>query len=243
LNSTTIGTTIYLSTIESYFIMSKLCLIVGFGAGVGTGIAKTFAQAGYNLSLIARKAYDATSLQTCLGLAADTTITISTYQADAANTEQLQAILAQSLTADGTPTVIIYNVVVPRFSLPSHLTPEALTADFNANVIGALTTVQAVLPALQQAQQGTILFTGGGWAHYPWAEASAISIGKAGLRSLALTLNEEFAQTPIRIGMLSIMGAVAEATAFSPDAIGQAFLARVHETDVPFKPEVLFTGK
>lgn len=41
--------------------------------------------------------------------------------------------------------------------------------------------------------KGRVLFTGGGGAQYPWDQAASPSIGKAGLRSLALTSGQELA--------------------------------------------------
>ncbi len=34
--------------------MKPLCIIIGFGTGVGLGIARAFGQAGFQLGLIAR---------------------------------------------------------------------------------------------------------------------------------------------------------------------------------------------
>jgi NAD(P)-dependent dehydrogenase (short-subunit alcohol dehydrogenase family) len=110
------------------------------------------------------------------------------------------------------------------------------------NVIGALVAAKAVLPAMRSQGQGSLLFTGGGWAHYPWDEASSISIGKAGLRSLTLTLAQELANTGIRVGMLSIMGQVALNTPFAPDRIGAAFLELYRQPTAEFQSETLFHG-
>jgi NAD(P)-dependent dehydrogenase (short-subunit alcohol dehydrogenase family) len=87
-----------------------------------------------------------------------------------------------------------------------------------------------------------ILFTGGDWAHYPWDEAAEIAVGKAGLRSLTLTLAHELAATNIRAGMVSIMGQVAPNTPFDPDRIGEALLELHQQSTADFQPELMFKG-
>lgn len=219
----------------------KVCVIVGFGQGVGLGVAKAFAGAGYSLALLARNIAKVQPLVN--SLTNEHGVDIELINTDAANETSLRDALALAHAEVGPADVLIYNVVAPTFVLPSALSADQLVSDFRANVVGALVATQAVLPAMRERGSGTILFTGGGWAHYPSAQASAISIGKAGLRSLAFTLNEELAGSGIRAGMLSIMGAVAPGTPFDPEVIGDAFLVRVQEPGPTFAPEVLFHGR
>jgi NADP-dependent 3-hydroxy acid dehydrogenase YdfG len=100
--------------------------------------------------------------------------------------------------------------------------------------------VQAVLPSMKSSRQGSLLFTGGAWAHYPWDEASSIGMGKAALRSLVLSLAQELTDAGIRVGMVSIMGQVAPGTSFDPDLIGDAFLAMYRQPPEGYQPEFLF---
>jgi NADP-dependent 3-hydroxy acid dehydrogenase YdfG len=109
-------------------------------------------------------------------------------------------------------------------------------------VAGALAAALAVLPAMQARGEGSLLFTGGGFAHHPSAATSSIGIGKAALRALALCLAEELAPTPLRVGLLSIMGMVRAGGLFDPLRIGEAFLALHHRLAEDPSPEALFRG-
>ena len=60
--------------------------------------------------------------------------------------------------------VLIYNAFSATPAPPSQIPLEALVGDFRVNVGGALAAVQAVLPAMQARERGTILLTGGGLA-------------------------------------------------------------------------------
>jgi len=138
--------------------------------------------------------------------------------------------------------VLVYNAVVPTFGKPSTLSASQLVNDFRIDVAGALVATQTVLPSMRSRRKGCILFTGGGWAHYPWDEAASIGIGKAGLRSLALVLAQELENSGIRVGLISIMGHVALGTPFDPDSVGQAFLKAYERPQSEHEPELLFKG-
>ncbi len=219
--------------------MKPLCIIVGFGTGVGLGMARAFGNAGFQLGLIARNPSKYAAVITTL---TESGIEVATAAADVAHEPELRAAIAKLQQAQGTAEVLLYNAVSPNFGKPTTITPSQLTQDLAVNLVGALVAVQAVLPDMKASQRGSILFTGGGWAHYPRDEASSISMGKAALRSLALTLAQELSETEIRVGMVSVMGQVAPDTAFDPDKIGEAFLAMHRQSTVGYEPELLFQG-
>jgi NADP-dependent 3-hydroxy acid dehydrogenase YdfG len=214
-------------------------IVVGVGPGVGGGIAHAFASAGYNLSLLSRDPSKQTEL---LQQLRQTGATVETVAANAGNTIQLSSAIEEACAKLGSPDVLLYNAVALSQGTPSKIDPDGLTRDFSVNVSGALAAAQAVLPAMSMKRSGTILFTGGGWAHYPSAQFSSISIGKAGLRHLALMLNDELTGTGVRAAILTIMGMVAEGTAFAPQKIGQAFLKMARSPDEQFQPEIQFVG-
>jgi short-subunit dehydrogenase len=214
--------------------MSKpLCTIVGFGSGVGLGVARAFGQAGFQLALISRNPEKYADELKNLALAG---IEAKTVSADARDERALQS----AITRQDTPEVLVYNTVSGSYGKPTTLTGELAIEDFKINVVGALIAANAVLSGMQAQSEGSILFTGGGWAHYPWDEAASVSIGKAGLRSLAMTLAQELQSTNIRVGLVSIMGQVAPGTAFDPDKIGAAFLAMHQQPAAGYETELMF---
>ncbi|BAZ08404.1 short-chain dehydrogenase/reductase SDR [Calothrix sp. NIES-4071] len=218
--------------------MKPLCIIVGFGTGVGLGIARAFGQAGFQLGLIARNPSKYTgALQSLLEAGIDATF----EAADVSNEKSLTDAISR-LQQSSTAEVLIYNVVSPTYGKPTSLDAEQVVQDFRANVVGALVAAKAVVPSMKTQEHGSILFTGGGWAHYPWDEASSISIGKAGLRSLTFTLSQELSNTNVRVGMVSIMGQVAPDTPFDPDKIGAVFLKMHNQSKDEYQTEILFKG-
>ncbi len=218
---------------------APLLTLIGFGPGNGHGIARAFGAAGYRLALLARAPAKSAAALAEFSAAG---FTAEAFAADAGNPDSLNAALAAVTANHGATDVLIYNAYAPSFGRPSTMTPASLAADFSVNVTGALTASLAVLPAMRAKKSGAILFTGGGWAFYPYIEAASISLGKAALRNLAFTLAEELKPDGVRVGTVAIMGPVAPDTPFSPEKIGAAFLAYAQTPAATFAPELMFKG-
>lgn len=202
--------------------MTKLIAIVGMGEGNGMAIARRFGQAGFTIAMIARNEAKLQKYQSDLqtdGLEANYFI------ADAGDQAALAAAFAALQTQLGTPEVMVYNAAVPRMQSILETSFDALVSDFQANVAGALVATRAVLPGMQQAsEKGTIIFTGGGFALYPQPDFGSLSIGKAGIRSLAHTLAAALKPDGIRVGTVTICGTVDPADAkYSPAAIADQY--------------------
>ena len=111
---------------------------------------------------------------------------------------------------------------------------------YRMDVAGALLSVQTILPFMQENEEGTFLFTGGGAGLYAWMQAPNISIAKAGIRRLAFMLAEELKESPIQVGTITIFGTIKEGTAFDPDKIADAYYQH-YQQGVP-EVEVQFRG-
>ena len=206
-------------------------VIVGIGPGLGSALARRFAAGGCAVTGLAR---DPARVGTIPGVAL--------RAADAAN----PASLAAAITADGPVDVLIYNVYRATMAQggPSSLDPAALLEDFRINVAGALASVQAVLPGMRAMGRGSILLTGGGLALDPtgWLPAASLAVGKAGLRSLALTLHKELAPAGIHVGTVTVAGQIQSGTPFDPERIAGAFWELHLDPKEGFRPEVIFKG-
>ncbi len=124
----------------------------------------------------------------------------------------------------GPVDVLVYNAATWRDGPVLALTPEQLVEDFRVCAVSALVSARAVAPAMRARGQGTIIFTGGGFALFPSAVAPSLSIGKGAIRALALMLAAELAPSGVRVGTVTIMGVVAPGTKFDPDAIARRYL-------------------
>lgn len=193
-----------------------LCTIVGMGPGIGYSLAKKFGIQGFEIGTIARdedrlQQYELSLLK--FGIASSYAV------ADARNSQELKTALRKVGT---NPRVLIYNVAVVERSSVGTLSAEKLVEDFKVNVAGALVAVQHVLPSMLKSG-GTILFTGGSFAHMPNPHYTSLSIGKAGLHALAACLAREYEPQGIHVAIVSVWGKVAAGTRYDPNLIAQEF--------------------
>lgn len=201
--------------------MTELCVIVGMGEGNGMAIARRFAKEGFTIAMVARSEEKLKGYQSTLQTEG---ILSHYYLADAGDEAALTTAIAAMQSQLGTPDVLVYNAAVPRMESVLQTRYDTLVSDFRANVAGAIACVQAVLPAMQAAQKGTLLFTGGGFALYPDPNFVSLAIGKAGIRVLANTLHAALKDSPIKVGTVTIMGTVnGDDPKYSSDRIAEEY--------------------
>ncbi|MBD2186407.1 SDR family NAD(P)-dependent oxidoreductase [Aerosakkonema funiforme] len=200
--------------------MKKLLAIVGMGEGNGLAIARRFAKEGYAIAMLARNETKLNEFKNSLqreGYEAHY------FTADASNEASLKSALA-SVKNIANLEVLVYNAAVPKMVNVLNETFESLINDFQVNVAGALVAVQSVLPGMRQQEKGTILLTGGGFALYPSPDFASLSIGKAGIRSLAKILSDALKNEGIRVGTITICGTVnASDPKYNPESIAENY--------------------
>jgi short-subunit dehydrogenase len=213
-----------------------VCIVIGAGPGLGRAVAERFAREGCRIGLIARTAANLDDLAASLR---SREIKCATAAADAGDEASLRAAIAFIVRELGDATVLVYNAVAFTAGTPSQVPPDALIADFRVNVSGAVTAVQAVLPAMKAARSGAILLTGGGLALHPNAQVASLSLGKTGTRCLAFMLAQELRTSGIRVATITIAGYMQTGTHFDPNLVAevywQAATDRKSEVEIVYK--------
>jgi NADP-dependent 3-hydroxy acid dehydrogenase YdfG len=203
-----------------------VCVVVGVGPGIGVAVARRFGRAGFAVALLARRREALDGFVAALG--ADG-IAAKGFPADVENAASLKDALTLVEHDLGAIDVLVYNAAVVRPGAPLEVGVEQLVREFRVNVGGALVGAQHVAGAMKARHRGTILFTGGGLALDPWPQMASLAIGKAGVRSLALSLHKDLAPHGVRVATVTVAGLVkAGAGALDPDAIAEVFFA-LHE--------------
>lgn len=201
------------------------------------GVAKAFGKEGYTLALLAR---NPTKLAENAKTLEQEGYTAHTFIADAGDENSLVKAFAQVREQLGDPTVLIYNAAIWKADSISTLTTANLIQDFNVNVTGAIISIQQVLPAMQRQKQGTILLTGGGLALYPNPSLISLGIGKAAIRSLALSLAEDLVIDDIHVATITICGTVEPGTKFDPDAIAESYILLHKQSPENWQAELVY---
>jgi short-subunit dehydrogenase len=109
-------------------------LLVGAGPGLGRSIARRFARDGMPVALLARSKATLASVAADL---ADLGVPVSTYQADAGRTDELEAALRATIGDNGVPDVAVYNAGLIQADGPGDLTAEEQLHAWSVNVLGA----------------------------------------------------------------------------------------------------------
>lgn len=211
-----------------------LLVIVGAGPGVSAGVARKFGSNGFRVVLIARTER---SLQRSLEDLRQVQIESYGITADASDPDSVKAAFAQIENLYGATDVLVYNAahIAPGDALS--LTEQQLIDDLKVNTVGALTSAQQVIPDMIERKQGTLFFTGGGIALNPNPLYASLSIGKAAVRSLALSLAETLEPHGIYVGQVLIADHVQQGTYYDPDRIADVYWELYNDRD---RKEYLF---
>ena len=211
--------------------MKPVCAVLGVGPGLGLALSRRFSREGFEVAMLARNA------EKLRGYAAELAregLEARPCPCDLNDLEQVR----QTLVPLG-PAVLIYNAVGFHPGPLSGLNPTDLETDFRVGVSGALAAVQAVLPAMLQRGQGSILVTGGGSALSPTPRWGSIPMVKAALRNLALALHQELKPSGIYVGTVTVAGAIQAGTGLDPERIVEVYWQLHQERS---QPEVVFKG-
>ncbi|MEZ4257011.1 MAG: SDR family NAD(P)-dependent oxidoreductase [Polyangiales bacterium] len=217
--------------------MAPVAYVVGIGPGMGTAIAKRFGREGYEVAGFARKQATLDEARHELGRHG---VRNHMFTADAGNPESLRGALDLAKKKAGPPEILVYNVSVLRQGHASRVGATALVEDFQSNVVGAAVSAQWALEDMRGAKRGTLLFTGGGTALEPFPQYASLSIGKAAMRSLALSLSKELAPEGIHAATVTICGMVKPGTHFDPEAIAEHFWQLHDQAPAAWEAERLY---
>lgn len=223
---------------QSEAMVRPLAIIAGAGPGIGAGVARRFSAEGYAVALLARR-------REALEVLAADLPHASCWPVDLADSAAVTAVIGSIVTELGSPAVLHYNAAAWHEVDPFLLEPAVFTADLCLCATGALAAVQAVVPAMQAAGSGTLLFTGGGLALNPEYGGDVVSLtaGKAAMRALVLALAPKLAEIGLHAATVTVAGTVAPGTPFDPDLIADTFMALHSQPRHDWQNEVVFDGK
>ncbi|MBX2843556.1 MAG: SDR family NAD(P)-dependent oxidoreductase [Flammeovirgaceae bacterium] len=185
----------------------KVLTIVGMGKGISLAVAKRFATEGYSIAMISRNENNLKAYQKELTVAQ---VESQYFVGDAGDSESLKNAFNEIHSSIGPTETLIYNAAVIRKQNILTESLESLVNDFKVNVGGALESVKAVIPGMEKAGNGTIIFTGGGLSRHPHKDYGSLAIGKAGLRNLTGSISRALEGKNIKVGTVVIYGYVSE---------------------------------
>jgi NAD(P)-dependent dehydrogenase (short-subunit alcohol dehydrogenase family) len=213
-------------------------IVIGAGPGIGTSVAQRFARGGLAVSVLARSRL---TVDTALGVLDDAVVETLGITVDVTDEAGLRAALDQAIGRFGVPEVLVYNAALIQSDVLGELTARQHLDAWAVNVVGAITAIAHLGPAMTEAGQGTILITGG--MPEPVPEATSLSLGKAGVRALTELLARAYEPGGVHVATVTVAGAVAPGTAFDPDDIAEEFWRLHAQPAGSWEHEVLYPGR
>ena len=193
-------------------------IVIGAGPGIGTSVARRFAREGLAVTVLARSRPTVDRALAALAQAPGETLGLTVDVTDEA---RLRAALDEAVDRFGTPEVVVYNAALIQSDVPGELTAGQHLEAWAVNVVGAITAIAHLAPAMIEAGEGTILLTGG--MPEPNPQVTSLSLGKAGVRALAELLARAYEPGGVHVATVTVAGAVAPGSAFDPDAIAEEY--------------------
>lgn len=137
---------------------NPLVFITGASSGIGQALALRFAQAGYRLALVARRADVIKTWADASGISADS---YAVYSADVAVPASIAAAAQACLAAQGLPDVVIANAGI-SVGMDSAVAAdiEVMARTFATNNIGMAATFQPFIDGMVRQHSGTLVGIG-----------------------------------------------------------------------------------
>jgi NADP-dependent 3-hydroxy acid dehydrogenase YdfG len=176
--------------------------IVGAGPGLGASLAKVFGGNGYDVALIARSKHNLDALVARL---AEAGVAAAGFPADVTDRAALTGALHDANARFGSIDVLEYSPYggLDRVT-PTEVTVEGLRHQMDQHLYGAVTAVDAVLPGMLRAGQGTLLLTTGGGAINPYPMLATANAAQAAQRNWTLNLHSALADQGVYAANIAI---------------------------------------
>ena len=182
--------------------MKKVCAIFGAGPGNGLAFANRFANAGYNVALCARNITRVNAMASSIGDAA------RGYSIDVTDNSSVREAFNAITREQGSVETLIYNAGNARWGNIDSIEASELLPGFDVNVAGLVRGVQAVLPAMRSAGQGSVIVVGAGAALRGRPDTLGFAAAKAAQRSICQSLARQLGPEGIHVGLLILDGVV-----------------------------------
>ena len=204
----------------------RTALIVGVGGGLSASVARTFAKAGMEIALAARRVADLAPLAKQVGGEA--------FACDAAKRGDVVRLFGEVERAYRAPDVVVYNAGYRTRGPFIDLDPAEVEKTLAVSAFGGFLVAQEAAKRMLPHKHGAILFTGASASVKGYAQSAPFAMGKFALRGLAQSMARELSPQGIHVAHIVIDGGIRSASRadppdkpdsmLDPDAIAQTYL-------------------
>lgn len=181
--------------------------IIGAGPGLGAAVARRFGREGFSVALISR---DQAKLDALAAQLAENGVTARGFSADVREPAQLEDALSRAAAELGPISVLQYSPLPSRDYLKPvlDLTPELALEALRFSALGLIHAARAVLPAMREAGEGSIVLINGGTSVKSRAGFAGTSVAFPAESAYGEMLHEALADEGVRVVQLVIPGGI-----------------------------------
>jgi len=181
--------------------------IIGAGPGLGAAVARRFGREGFSIALISR---DQSKLDEMAAELEASRFTARGYAADVLTPAALEDALSRAAAELGPITALQYSPLPSRDYLKPVLdmTPELALEALQFSALGLIHSVRAVLPAMRQAGDGSVLLINGGTSVKARAGFAGTSVAFPAESAYGEMLHDALEGEGIRVAQLVIPGGI-----------------------------------
>jgi 3-oxoacyl-[acyl-carrier protein] reductase len=171
--------------------MPSSALVTGGGRGIGAGIARELAAAGWHVTVTGRTEDQVEAVAGEIGGTA--------VVGDVSKREDVERMLA----AAGPIELLVANAGIALWESSWETGPDAWWHVFEVNVLGAYLTCRLALPGLIERGGGRIVITGSGASYLPGSTSGAYGASKAAVGRFGEVLAQQVAQHNVQVFVIS----------------------------------------
>lgn len=179
----------------------KTVLITGASRGIGTAVARRFAQGGYGVGINYRQSAD--KAQALARELEELGAPVGLYPCDVSQRDQVGEMLAAFLRDFGRIDVLVCNAGIARQELFTDITAEGWREMMGVNLDGVFHCCQAALPDMIHRKEGKIITLSSMWGQVGASCEVAYSAAKAGVIGLTKALAQEVGPSGITVNCVA----------------------------------------
>lgn len=214
-------------------LSGRIALITGASRGIGAAVARTFAQNGAHVILVARSQGGLEEVDDAIRADGGQA---TLFPADLADHDMIDQMGAAIFERFGRLDILVANAgILGPLSPMSHVGPKDWEKVLSINLTTNFRLIRSCEPLLRQSDAGRAIFVTSGAADGNHAYWGPYAVSKAGLEAMARTWAAELRKTPIRVNLINPGGTATamRAEAFpgedpaslpTPEAVAETFL-------------------
>ena len=195
--------------------MSKVCLVIGAGAGIGGHVGKRFAQAGYHAVLCRRS--DQAGLDKLVSEIQSDGGEASGLLLNAVDEDAIENLVAKVEDMIGPIEAVLFNLGAQIGNRPLEATTlKQFELGWRMATFGLFRLAKSVVPLMAERGRGAILVTSATASVRGNAGQHSHAAAMGGRRMLCQSLNAEYASQGVHVAHIIVDGAVD-----APDTLGK----------------------